>query len=212
MRVVRELEELDSSEVASVVITGDGAGEFRRLKTLAAEFGSDEVLWFPTRPERYLGRAVGISVPGLEALRILEMYKSNYSQYEFLFLVDGEHISGEPANELEEKLDEECPQGVLEVSHLHSGAYRCRGNIGAQEITVRTAIVGNNHGFIEDCIAELLELVWGSAIPASNKESFKNEVNSAVSGSNFQSLVDDADYSQITAAFPSISAALEDIA
>lgn len=113
MRVLQDLGNPSVCEIEAVVITGDGSGEFRRLQTLAEHFGAGEVLWFPQRSERYLGRNVGIDVPGLEALRILELYKTKYQLYDFLYLVDSEHITDDPQEALESKLEEECPKTMF---------------------------------------------------------------------------------------------------
>lgn len=211
MRVVQDLGEIDRDDIAAVVITGDGGGEFRRLKTIASRFGSGEVLWFPQRSERYLGRDVGIEVPGFEALRILELYKSTFYQYDFLFLLDNKHVSGDPSEELADKLDEACPQGGVEVTAINGDAYRCRCLIGSQNITIRTAMIGDRFGFMEDCIAELLALVWGNQITADEKEAFKNRVNNTVAGSTFRSLVADAEEDDLRQAFPALSAVLDDL-
>lgn len=211
MRVVQDLGRLDHHDVKAVVITGDGGGEFRRLKTIASRFGSNDVLWFPQRSERYLGRDVGIEVPGLEALRVLEFYKSKFHQSDFLFVLDKEHVSGDASERITGKLNEECPQGGVEVNPINGDAYYCRGLIGSTEITMRTALVGDRFGFIEDCVGELLSIVWGSDISRSDKQEFKTAVNNAVSGGGFQSLVEDADEDDLREAFPALSAALDDL-
>lgn len=104
------------------------------------------------------------------------------------------------------------PQNDVQVTPIGDGAYHCRGVIGSQEITIRTGIVGDRFGFIEDCIGDLLDRVWGNQITESDKESYKTAVNSAVTGSNFRSLVDAAEMEDLRESFPAISAVLEDVA
>lgn len=213
MRIVQELgEEIDASEIEAVVITGDGGGELRRLRIIAERFGSDEVLWFPQRSERYLGKDVGIDVPGFEALRALELYKSVYQQHDFLFITDSEHVSDDAEKDLRVKLQEETSDYEIELIQLNGAAFYCECLIGSQDISIHTAVVGNRFGFIEDCISDLAYEVWGNEFSTSDKQEFKTSVNMAVSGNGFQSLVDTANDEQLKRAFPSITAALEDLA
>lgn len=217
MRVVADRGEVDDDRIVALVITGDGKTEYRRLKPLAPRFEGDEVLWFPQRPERYLstvGRRRSASTAekaGLDALDALELYKSKYGVISYLFLVDGEHVDGVAAEALRTKLrdastDEECG-----VTQMEDGAFRCSCRVGSRELSVHAVIFGEQFGFIEDCLAKLLELEWGNSIEATGKEEFKTRVNEAVAGGTYQDLVEDARMENVRRAFPSLSPVLEEM-
>lgn len=215
MKVVADSGSVADDQITAVVITGDGKTEFRVLKALAQRCENDGVLWFPQQPLRYLsvrGRTQGKTTSermGLDALDSLELYKTKYGITSFLYLVDREHIDGSAVEELEAKLNTVASTDNAQITHREAGAYDCSCQIGSREVTVYTAILGDNFGFIEDCLADLLNFVWNNSIEAEDKEEFKNRVDQAVMGGVYQDLINDGDVDDLRRAFPSICSALE---
>lgn len=217
MKVVQDRNRVDDERIAALVITGDGRTEYRRLEPLAPRFGGDEVLWFPQRPERYIQirgkrrRATTAEKAGLDALDALELYKSKYGVSSYLFLVDGEHVDGATDEELRAKLLSVSSDDEVGISQLDDGAFRCSCRVGSRDLSIHAVIFGGEFGFIEDCIAELLELEWDNSIEATEKQEFKTQVTEAVASGTYRDLVDDARMEHVRRAFPNLSAALEEM-
>lgn len=218
MKVLQDRARVDDDRIAALVMTGDGKTEYRRLEPLAPRFGGDHVLWFPQRSERKLTIVGKGSTPttaervGLDALEALEIYKDpKYGVSSFLFLVDGEHIDGDAADGIRTKLRDVATHGECDVNQMEDGAFRCSCRVGSRELSVHAAVFGNKFGFIEDCIAKLLELAWDNSIEAAEKQEFKRKVNKAVAGGKYENLVDDARMEHVRRAFPNLSVVLESL-
>lgn len=214
MKVVDELDEETGSRLEAVVITGDGRSEYRRLKPLADHYDEDRVLFFPARTERHISVVGSTSSHpdterrGWDALDALELYKSRYNYTRFLFLVDQEHCDGSCAEDLREKLREVATTDV-DIEDVNDGAFVCEFEIGSREILLYTAAVGDEHGFFEDCLANLLELEWGNEIDEDDKDEFKTTVNDVLSGGSGRSLLENADRGNLDRAFPNLGSILE---
>lgn len=215
MRVVEDRGRVDDDRIVALVLTGDGKTEFRRLKPVARRFGGDEALWFPQRPERYLPtrgrqrRPTTAEKAGLDALDALELYKSRYGVTDYLFLVDREHVDEAVGPQLEAKLREVSTGETVSTTRLADGAFDCSCRVGSRDLSVHVVAFGDGFGFIEDCVAELLESEWGNSIEATGKDEFKRRVNEAVAGGTFRNLVEDARMDDVRSAFPNLCSVLE---
>lgn len=214
MRVLDDIEAADSSCIEALVVTGNGRSEYRRLKPLANHYNEDRVLLFPSRTERHISH-VGRqrSEPaterrGWDALDALPLYKS-YNYTRFLLLLDSEHCESDGQAELETKIDDIATGGSSETEVLGGGAFRSEFQIGSQDTVLYTAVVGDEFGFFEDCLATVLELEWGNEISADTKDEFKSEVNRILSGGTGQSLLENARRDNLDRAFPSLSTVLQ---
>lgn len=214
MKVVEELNEETRERLEALIITGDGRSEFRRLKPLVDHYDEDRVLLFPSRPERHLqivGR--GSTHPdtarrGWDALEAIQLYKSKYNHTRFLFIVDKEHCERYGRAELEEKITDLATDDETKIEELGNGAYVAEFRIG-REIVLYTAVVGDEFGFFEDDLAELIELEWGNEIDEDDKDEFKSTVNQILSGGSGRSLLENADRENLDRAFESLSVLLQ---
>lgn len=218
MKVVQDRTRVDDDRIAALVLTGDGITEYHRLKPLAPRFGGEEVLWFPQRPERKLNTigkrrtSTTDEKVGLDALEALEIYKDpKYGVSSFLFLVDGEHIDGDAGNGIRTKLRDVATHKECDVDQIEEGAFRCSCRVGSRDLAVHAVIFGDEFGFMEDCVADLLELAWGNTIKSAEKQEFKRKVNDAATGRTYRDLVDDARMDHLRQAFPNLSAVLESL-
>lgn len=219
MRVQEELRDGDSGKVKSLVLTGDGRAEFRRLGYIAPKYDGDDILFFPSRPERHLSivgkqRATShVEQPGLSALDALRVFKSNYGHSKFLFLVDMEHFSGGTRNEferqLEEKLRELSQDGEVDIESLSDGAFRCELAIGSQDILVLATVVGDEFECFEDGLAKLLEIEWGNEVNCGSRDELKQEIGKILSGGKEKSLLEGASRYALEEAFPDLHHALQ---
>lgn len=215
MRVVDELGASSEEEVASVVITGDGRAEYRRLQPIADRFNEEKVLFFPSRPDRHLSTIVGrrsetsyTGKPGFEALDGLLALKSHYPFSRFLFLVDREHINNDSAEELETKVKEIAQEDEIDITELDDRAFRCGFHIGSREITLFAAIIGDEFGCFEDGIATLLERRWENSINPESRDELKGKVTDILGDSGLESLVDSCQRSDLKHSFPNLCAVL----
>lgn len=114
-------------------------------------------------------------------------------------------------SELAAKLREVSSSEAVSTTRLADGAMDCSCRVGAQDLSVSAVAFGDEFGFIEDCVAELLELEWGNSIEAGDKDEFKTRVNEAVAGGTFSDLVEDASMDNVRRAFPNLSSVLEEM-
>lgn len=215
MKVVDDLNQEDQSRLEALIITGNGRSEYRRLKPLTSHYDEDRVLFLPSRTERHIsviGSTSGYPDTerrGWEALDAISLYKSKYGYTNFLFLVDNEHCSENGREELEVKIEELASSDSIDIEELNDGAFISEFKIGSRDIQLYTAVVGNEFGFFEDCLGELLELEWGNSIDAEDKDEFKSTINQILSGGSGRSLLDGAGRTNLDQAFPNLSSILQ---
>ena len=160
----------DKTEPVALVFTAEGSSDFKRLRSVAETFDDDDLLFFPTNPNREMQIVGKQRQPspgerhGLSALESLRVFKGRYGYRQFLFLVDLEHFDGEDPSVLADELDTKLTDvatGSSTVDRLNRRAFRRKCELGGPELTVLTAVMGDEHDCIEDCIARLLRREWG---------------------------------------------------
>lgn len=220
MRVVDELPPDGHDDVESLVLTGDGRGEYRRLKYITPKYNGDKILFFPSRPERHLS-IVGkqqspghVQQKGLDALDALAVFKGKYGYTSFLFLTDLEHISPstdeEIAAELDRTLVEVSSNDSAEVVPISKRSFVCGLKIGSSNILVLAAIIGDEFECFEDGLATLLELEWGNEIDCNNRQELKSTLADILSGSNEKTLLEGASRHSIEQSFPHLTSVLRE--
>lgn len=145
-----------------MVITGDGTREFRVLNGLAQRFnGEKKILCFPLKP-------IKIKFTGISALNSLRVYPGNYGIKSFLFLVDKEHIKKDNKSEITKYLEKEIKMRITAIEEFKE-ALQFDGTIGKHKVTVFCVVFGKEK-FVEEEIAELIELEFGDKIKALQKK------------------------------------------
>jgi len=213
MRLVEDLQSEDTDDFEALVITGDGKSENRRLRPLIDHYDDDRILWLPTRSERHFTR-VGRSTEhptterrGWEALDAIKLYKGR-GITRFLFIVDSEHTTNGGKEDLEAKIEEIASFDDFEIEEVGQGAYVSEFKVGSRDVVLYTAIVGDEYGFIEDCLGKLLELEWDNRIEEDSKTEYKSSINRTLSGGTGRMLIEGADRENLHESFPGLDTIL----
>ena len=215
MKVRKDVQE-DADPVA-LVFTAEGSSEFRRLDALAEKF-DDDLLFFPTNPNRGMqirGRRrqeTPGEKHGLSALESLRVFKGRYGYERFVFLIDLEHFDGETPERLADELSgklEGVATGDPSVAQLNRRAFRCECRLGSRDLTVLTAVMGDEHGCIEDCVTRLLEREWGNTVEADGRDELKRRLRNVFTDTSEREFIADARRPNVEKAFPGIAGVLQ---
>ena len=216
MRVRKEVP--GDTEPVALVFTGEGSSEFRRLRPVAEKFDEDDLLFFPTNPNRGM-RIVGKrrqptpgEKHGLSALESLRVFKGRFDYSRFVFLVDLEHFEGRAPSALADELRGELTSVASDdprVESLNERAFRCECQIGSADVTMLTAVMGDEHGCIEDCVANLLQREWGNRIDADDRDDLKTTLRDVFTDTREREFIESAARQNVEAAFPGLSAVLQ---
>lgn len=192
-----------------VIISGDGCRDFNVLKRISQEFdGETRVLWFP---KKSITRRSGLS-----ALDSIKTLASKYGLESVIYIVDGEHINGEPVSEIQEYLQSIAIQSDAFQPIQNAHLVNC--SFGSHHIILYCIIAGPET-FIEEGIVHLIELILRVSIDLSGertaewREVKKSEINRTLRdrGLNIKKLLQRAGRNQLMQAFPSIYAVLRHI-
>ncbi|MFC7203674.1 hypothetical protein ACFQJC_09120 [Haloferax namakaokahaiae] len=210
MKVVKE----HPGDVAAVVLTGDGRAEYRRLRYLAEHYDENQHLFFPQRPDRNLsivGRqreTPNNQTRGFDALNALKIFKAKYGLHHFLFLTDREHVKNSPQEDLNNKLEEISTRGEYTTSRLEQAAFSSSVKVGSKELTVLSAIIGDQFECMEDGLAALLKHQWGNEVTAESRKELKSNVMQVLSGGTEKTLIEDASRYNLKRSFPNLDCVL----
>lgn len=91
---------------------------------------------------------------------------------------------------------------------MRQSAFYARLDVGATEIEVLTAIIGDEFECFEDGMAKLLEMEWGAEISPESRSELKSEIQEILSGGQESSLLENANRYSIEESFPSLSEVL----
>jgi hypothetical protein len=146
----------------TLVTTGDGTSEFRRLAAFSKSYDGKKVFWFPEQlkylPIRRRSKAKTNKKSGLGPLRILNLYPGKYALFKYLFIIDREYFGTDPIKDLLSELE---GLGITVNSHerLNTGSFYVSCKSGAHELVVYLAISGKIK-CIEEDFAELIKLEY----------------------------------------------------
>lgn len=192
----------------TMVTTGDGTSEFRRLNAFSKHYNGKKVLWFPEKVKyshfRRRSQFQNQKIGGLGALEVLTVYPSKYPElHRYLFIIDKEYFSEKTKEDIIEKL-EGLGITVESIAELNVGAFYIFCKYVAHELAVYIAISGKIK-YIEEDLAELIKLEYNSDVDPT-KSAIKGFLRSK--GLEDKQLIRNARKANLRRAFPNLSSTI----
>jgi len=192
----------------TMVTTGNGTSEFRRLNAFSKHYNGEKVLWFPEQVKyshfRRRSKFPNQKIGGLDALEVLTVYPGyNKKLHRYLFIIDREHFGENPTNDIIEKLKR---LGIVigSIKELNIGAFYILCKDGPHELGVYIAISGKTK-YIEEDLATLIKLEYNSDVDPT-KSDIIGFLRSK--GLKDKELIRNATKTNLRNAFPNLSSAL----